>query len=786
MRLNILVLIISLLPSFLFGKNVIDYGQQSEMDITAKVKVFKPAKGFRGINDVLYIDHLFYENGKSLLDITSRDSLVWTKITLRNTNKYPISLLLEYRNPNIQEIQFFIKKDFLLIHKRESGTRFPFKTREIKSRFFVKQLMLEPGIKYTIFARIKNHMNQVKIPIKLYDQHGFNMRTSSDNLQAGLLYGILITLMLTGLLFLILKFQIKIQLFYMLYMLSFITLFFMLDGYALQYIFNDRPYVTSYIIKIFPFIIIALFAILSQQYFKLIAESYTFNRIISSIIIINLVLFSASAIFRFNIHVSMFLILVISLLLVGYLLFYGSTIHAKDNSYQYFRWAIILSLPIILAFGFQHYMPESGYEKFHLIIKFLVILQLSLVSLSLYKRLQLSHESTQKANIENLEKLNEVIEEQNQILEQKVNERTKTLELKNAELEEHISENQAITEELHKKRDEMEKLNLELETAFKKSSADHIKLHKALLQNEMQQKKLEQSFKEISEKNEKLEIQNEEIQTQRDKIQEQHHLLEIKNKDITDSIIYAERIQHSILPPLQQVKESFPESLVFLNPKERLSGDFYWLDSVKKDNEVFKVISAIDCTGHGIPGALMSIIAKDGLTDVVSSRKIYEPGEILKQLNTVIINTLNKESDENNARDGMDMSLVTINENKKEIKFAGARNPLYLFRNKELSEYKGSIFSVGTMDTEDIKVKFESVTINYQPGDVIYMFSDGMPDQFGGSRGKKFRYSRLKNLFQQIVELPMEQQNQRIQEIFAKWKGDFEQIDDVLIIGIKL
>jgi hypothetical protein len=577
MRLNILVLIISLLPLFLFGKNVVEFGQQSEMDITSKVKVFKPATGFREISDVLYIDHLFYENGKSLIDISARDSLVWTKVTLRNTNEYPINLLLEYRNPNIQEIQFFIKKDFLLIHKKESGTRYPFKTREIKSRFFVKQLMLEPGIKYTIFARIKNHMNQVKIPVKLYDQHGFNMRSSSDNLQAGLLYGILITLMLTGLLFLILKFQVKIQLFYMLYMLSFITLFFMLDGYALQYIFSDKPYITSYIIKIFPFIIIALFAVLNLQYFKLIAESFTFNRIISSIIIVNLIFFSISAIFRINLHASMLMILVVSLLLAGYLLFYGSTIHAKDQSYQYFRWAIIISLPIVLTFGLQHYLSERGYEDFHLIIKFLVILQLSLVSLSLYKRLQLSHESTQKANIENLEKLNEVIEEQNQILEQKVDERTKSLAIKNAELEEHIAENQAITEELHKKRDEMEKLNNELEASFKKSSADHIKLHKALLQNEMQQKKLEQSFKEISEKNEKLEIQNEEIQSQRDKIQEQHHLLEIKNRDITDSIIYAERIQHSILPPLQLVKDSFPSSFIFLKPKERLSGDFYWL-----------------------------------------------------------------------------------------------------------------------------------------------------------------------------------------------------------------
>jgi serine phosphatase RsbU (regulator of sigma subunit) len=786
MRPIILILLISLLPSTIFAKNEIEFGQQSSIDITSKVKVFKPAKGFREINDVLYIDHLFYENGKRLLQINTRDSIVWTKFTIRNTNKYPINLLLEYRNPNIQEIQFFIKKDFLLIHKRESGTRFPFSTREIKSRFFVKQLMLEPGVKYTIFARIKNHMNKVKIPIKVYDQHGFNLSTSSDNLQAGLLYGILITLMLTGLLFLILKFQIRIQLFYMFYMLAFITLFFMMDGYALQYIFYDKPYITSYIIKIFPFIIVALFALLSQHYFKLIADTLTFNRIISGFIIANIILFSISALFQFNIQVTMLLILLVSISLISYLLFYGSTLHVKDPSYQYFRWAIILSLAIVLLFGVQHYTTDYGYETYHIFIKFSVILQLSLISLSLYKRLQLNHESTQKANIENLQKLNEVIEEQNSILEQKVNERTQTLELKNAELEEHIAENMAITEELHKKRDEMENLNKELESAFKKSSADHIKLHKAMMQNETQQKKLEQSFKEISEKNEKLEIQNEEIQSQRDKIQEQHHLLELRNRDITDSIIYAERIQHSILPPVQSVQESFPNSFIYLNPKERLSGDFYWHEQVDLDNQSIKVISAIDCTGHGIPGAMMSIIAKDSLSEVVLGRGIYEPGKILNHINDSVIKTLNKASDENNAKDGMDMALITVNEEKKEIKFAGARNPLYLFRNKELTEYKGSIFSVGNMDTEDIKVQFNTITIPYQTNDTIYMFSDGMADQFGGRQGKKFRYSRFRNMLQQICDLPMEDQKKRIAQIFTKWKNDFEQIDDVLIIGVKL
>ncbi len=768
------------------AKDVIEFGQQSQLSISGQLDIFKPQKGFREISDVLFLDHLFTENNQRLLNISSTDNLVWAKFDIRNTYQYPVAVFLEFRDANIQQIQFYVKKEHLLIHKKLGGIRLPFYQRSIKSRYFVKRIMLEPGINYTIFAKIKNFNNGIKIPVNLYDQQGFNQRISNDNLQAGLFYGIFISLFISSLLFLILRFHVKGQIFYMLYMLSFIALFFMLDGFAFQYFFSDKPYITSYIIKVFPFLIVALFGGLAFNYLTANNIKSISTRMVTGTIIATLLLFSTSVIFRFGLKITMVFVLLLSLAMIFAILYPNLKTLRQDTGNKFFFASLIMGAIVALLFGLQFYLPNYGYNDLHTIIKISVILQLSLIALSFYKGLQINYSKEQQHNIKNLETLNRVIEGQKQELEKKVEERTKSLKIKNAELEEHVSENQTITEELHKQRDEMEILNKELEQAFKKSTADHVRLQKALYLNEQQQEKLQQSFEEIKDKNKTLELQNEEILSQRDKIREQHHLLEIKNRDITDSIIYAERIQNSILPPHEAFAKVFPDSFIYFRPKERLSGDFYWFETVEQKNESVHIVSAIDCTGHGVPGALMSIIAKDGLNEAVNGKDLINPSNILEHLNKVTIKTLNKENSSNNIKDGMDLSLVQINPAEKKIYFAGARNPLYLFRNNELFEYESSIFSVGTVEKNGVKIEFKTRVIDYEQNDTIYLFSDGFVDQFGGEKGNKFRYKRFKKMLEIVVNLPMEKQKERINEIFNKWKGDWEQIDDNLIIGIRL
>ena len=240
--------------------------------------------------------------------------------------------------------------------------------------------------------------------------------------------------------------------------------------------------------------------------------------------------------------------------------------------------------------------------------------------------MQIMHSKTQKESIENLEMLNNIIEKQNILLENKVKERTLSIEEKNKELEQQIIQNKKITKALNDKHAALETANRELEKSFKSSSADHIRLQKAMMINKKQQVALQASLDEIREKNQTLEQQNEEILSQKNKIQEQNNLLEIKNRDITDSIQYAKRIQKSIIPPPTVLEKQFKDSFIFFRPKDQLSGDFYWFETIFVNNSPCHIISAIDCTGHGVPGALMSIIARDSLHDAIHGKGLSDPG----------------------------------------------------------------------------------------------------------------------------------------------------------------
>ncbi|MFO7865041.1 MAG: 7TM-DISM domain-containing protein [Salinivirgaceae bacterium] len=267
MRVILSILFIVFYATGTFASSAILFEQQSKINASQKISVFKPASGFQKIDDVLYADHLFTKNTNKHLNISTSDYTVWSRFDIKNTNQYPINIIVEYRCANIQEIQFFIKKDNILIHKKLDGTLFPFSNRNIKTRFFVKEITLEPGINYTIFTQIKNYGNKLKIPIIIYDQYGFNRAIAKDNLASGLIYGILVTLFFSGLLFLILKFHIKEQILYLLYMGAILFILVTLDGYAAQFLFKDNPHFISDITKTIPFIILGVYALFIKSYY---------------------------------------------------------------------------------------------------------------------------------------------------------------------------------------------------------------------------------------------------------------------------------------------------------------------------------------------------------------------------------------------------------------------------------------------------------------------------------------------------------------------------------------
>lgn len=256
-----------------------------------------------------------------------------------------------------------------------------------------------------------------------------------------------------------------------------------------------------------------------------------------------------------------------------------------------------------------------------------------------------------------------------------------------------------------------------------------------------------------------------------------------KNKKISDSINYAQRIQTSILPDTSFLQKYFPRSFIFYRPKDVVSGDFPWF--VKKDETFY--VAAVDCTGHGVPGALLSFIGYFLLNNIVNVDDNFEAAKILELLHQGVRSTLKQNDEGNNGRDGMDLALCKIDKENKVIQFAGAHNPLYLLRKGELIEYKGSRKGIGGKPLlKKIEKDFENHVINYEDGDKIFIFSDGLPDQLGGERKRKYQSKRIREALTEKEDLTMAHFSRHFSSDFYDWMGDEKQVDDVLLIGIEL
>ncbi len=257
-------------------------------------------------------------------------------------------------------------------------------------------------------------------------------------------------------------------------------------------------------------------------------------------------------------------------------------------------------------------------------------------------------------------------------------------------------------------------------------------------------------------------------------IEAQKEELTQKNKDITDSIRYAKRIQFAILPE----KLPFKDTFVFFKPKDIVSGDFYWfLDTGDK-----QFLAAVDCTGHGVPGAFMSIIGHNSLNKIVKEYGILNPGRILDKLNQEVTSTFQTRSGTTDVMDGMDLSLICYTPDKNSLEFAGAYNPLYLIRNGEIIEVKGDRVSIGRSSYQR-NIKYKTHRVPLKPKDTVYLFSDGYADQFGGEKMKKFNYRNFRSLLLKVQDKSMGDQRVTLDQTIEEWRGKAEQLDDILVVG---
>lgn len=351
----------------------------------------------------------------------------------------------------------------------------------------------------------------------------------------------------------------------------------------------------------------------------------------------------------------------------------------------------------------------------------------------------------------------------------------------------------------------------QMKNAREKMRLANVNLQKKQLQIKAQTEHIQEtneqlrtSEEEIRQNSEELVAINESLAAREIELKEKSESLSKTMEQVTSSLNYAKRIQQATLPTDKEIKTALTESFVFFRPRDIVSGDFYWFSKIemkamyeeREDFEgirrIFKgfsnekaVITAIDCTGHGVPGAFMSVIAHDLLDEIINFREFIHPDEILTELNKRVREVLRQ--DENKGREGMDMALCVLDLDELSLEFAGAHNPLVLIRDGELETFKGDKLAIGGYANSNSK-SFKKQSIQLKPSDIFYIFTDGYQDQFGGPEQRKFMLKRLRNLLLEIHKKPMEEQKQLLNQKLEEWmqQGEEKQLDDILVIGVKV
>ncbi|MCW3077649.1 MAG: response regulator with CheY-like receiver, AAA-type ATPase, and DNA-binding domain [Bacteroidetes bacterium] len=262
-------------------------------------------------------------------------------------------------------------------------------------------------------------------------------------------------------------------------------------------------------------------------------------------------------------------------------------------------------------------------------------------------------------------------------------------------------------------------------------------------------------------------------------LRDANNILYQKNKDIYDSMKYAKRLLDAILPPIDVVSTILPEHFILNKPKDIISGDFYWVS--KHDNKI--IVGVMDCTGHGVPGALLSVVGHNAINKTINELGITQPSRVLDSVNTIIKNTLRQDK-ESDIKDGMDMALCTFDTITGVMEYSGANNNLYIVSEQKLKIVKACRLTIGSVQ-EDVPGPPLNHSVQLKQGDCLYLFSDGYAHQFGRENNKKFNTNRFQKLLLSIHKESMEKQKNIILSTFNTWKGNYEQVDDVLIIGIR-
>ena len=696
---------------------------------------------FEEVSSVAWRDS-FYRSESEIPFFNYSFGRYWVRFGLFNASDKAQKVFLWLDYPLLYKIRLFVPNAQAGVDTLFAGDGYRFDKRVVKSSTNLFELELAPGDSVLYFASVESDGDLISLPMRLETPMNTMQVISMRSFQVGLFNGLMLLIVIMNL-FYWLNLRDKVYLIYTGYVLSVSLFIAERDGLTFKYLWPDWPTWNNLGVSVFSsltmiFILQVMHHTLeTKEHFPRLHRAIRWYAYAIMVLMVPLVFPP-----YYRVFINFGNLLAVGTIVLALILI----VRAMRRKIYYVRY-FALALLFLVVGTFMLVMKNNGVPGFfqhESLFKIFVSLEILTLTYGLTVRFNMILQASKQQAIERLEELNQTKEEANRNLEQKVSLRTVEIEEKKEELQQAFN---ALNEQNNR----------------------------IMLQTEA----LQRVNNQLTIRNQEVEQHRDEIEAQKDEIERQRDIVLAQKNNLTQSIEYAEKIQQAVLPSQEILSDYFSDFMVYFKPRDIVSGDFYWWTQ----SGDYLIIAVGDCTGHGVPGAFMSMLGVMLLDEIVIKEGVVNPAKILNRMRSEIILMLKQEQNRHAQRDGMDMALISIDTREHKLFFAGANNPLYLIRHDELLEIQAQRMPISVYRRMD---SFTETEIQLLPNDCLYMFSDGYADQLGEYEDSKFSLKRFRQILQLNHHKARSQQAALLELTHENWRGDFRQIDDMVVIGLRV